>query len=467
MSLENPFNNWDNNDSGKCKSKSPDNLKSLPNHSEKIKIENREENKDEKQEKGKQEPGQIPIVKPEQLSPEEQQKNKENLKEKEEEIVSHFEEELQKIKNLPKEKEWQKFNIYKETKKLIKDWLPFGYIDNFNGIKELLSYTEENKPKTMFWYGWEKEHLAKNILYQMAIEFKMDEGFEKSEEELKERRKGKIENMIGFAEIYLKNNSLYYQNAEELEKYLTQPPEKYKESRKKIGYSFGEQKELEGPDLSKIAFSLKNLAKLTGYHDRALAETAKILCGQNLNYEIFQPLVEKIENTFVKTKTINEILSLEEKLPEERLKYFSEETKKLVISPELPLKIDFLRDIVETKLKSVTIPEELKKIFINLLTDAHLETTNADFQKNTETVKTKIDDLQTSKENLSSKEQKLVQQAKDAIKKNRDSVWGLIGSGLGVSFLLMIILAIIGEFKLLEKSTGLDLGGEGGKSKKK
>ena len=60
---------------------------------------------------------------------------------------------------------------------------------------------------------------------------------------------------------------------------------------------------------------------------------------------------------------------------------------------------------------------------------------------------------------------------KNEAKKGKESIfqkmggWGTVGGVAGFSLMMFLILIFLGEFKLLEKATGIDLEG-GGKGKK-
>ncbi|MGC8651455.1 MAG: hypothetical protein ACP5RX_02490 [Minisyncoccia bacterium] len=68
-----------------------------------------------------------------------------------------------------------------------------------------------------------------------------------------------------------------------------------------------------------------------------------------------------------------------------------------------------------------------------------------------------------------------VKQAREFIKKeekkgkesifNKMGGWSTISGIAGFSLIMLLILIFLGEFKLLEKATGIDLGGGGGKKK--
>ena len=118
------------------------------------------------------------------------------------------------------------------------------------------------------------------------------------------------------------------------------------------------------------------------------------------------------------------------------------------------------------------LPDEKKlQLFVAVLEEALAEaykaTQTPDYKNQTGKIKQGINKIGTAKEQLPSAEQKIVDQAKKSKKESLKELIGGAGGALGMGLLMFIILAIIGEFKLLEKSTGLDLGGEGGKSKKK
>ena len=148
---------------------------------EKGKAEETEKNKVEKQKEGK---------------PKKKKKEKPASKE----IVAHFQEELKKLEDFPDQKEYQKIKKCDRALELIEDWLPFGYLDNFQGVTKILSIMEAAKPKTALTFGKIQKDVARKIAYEMAFQYSMG----------KKKDTKKIEIIRNFINEWLKDKKLTY-----------------------------------------------------------------------------------------------------------------------------------------------------------------------------------------------------------------------------------------------------------------
>jgi len=394
---------------------------------------------------------------PKEEKPEEkEEKPKEPSKEekfKPQEIVNHFKEEVEKIKDLPKNTELQRWVAYKECHKLIKDWLPFGNLDNFEGINSLMEIMEGNRPKTMLTFNYQKEKLVQNIAYQMAFQYG---AWKKTPEE-------KTNIILNFVNTWLKDKSFYYQMAENFKSYLLEPPEKYFEYGEKYGYAYGIK--LEEPTKSDkwLVNEISTLLKLTGKKDKTLSQVSKILAMQGIPYtEGISKIANNIENQNIKRVTEVKLRDIEEQTQEVRAKMLVKEYQKYGVLPELPLKIEYYKNYAKS-LKDKLPPEQLE--LITNLSQEILEEfkENPNAKKIMKKVQQKAKEIKEKEKNIPKPE--VVQKTKDfitkksektekeGIKKQKENWWKYIPEMGGYSIALILVLLVYLLIKGGEKIT--------------
>lgn len=363
------------------------------------------------------------------------------------EIVDHFIEELQKIKDLPKNTEIQKRNVFKQAKKLLEHWLPFGCLDDFQGLDELLETMEEAKPKTMISFNYQKEKIASKVAVHMALEW----------EKWKNDPQEKIEITKEFINKWLKDKSFYYQAAEKLKQF------KGGETKKSEG------KTKEKPSkLFRLDIETSNLLKLVGDRDKTISKVAKILAMQNVSYNQMEGLVLDIENQNIQKNTINELLGIEEMDKEEKEELFKKTKEKIEVFPTLPLKKKYYEKVYGEKLEEAKEPlAEKEKIALEdaekngnlLLKILEKLTTDPESQEYIEALKKKISEIVDKNKKETPK---IVKQTKEFIKKaeSKDTkklpFWSTLGTFFGYSVLLLFIGIL-----LLEIEAGKNVSGAG------
>ncbi|MGC8880994.1 MAG: hypothetical protein ACP5OX_01930 [Minisyncoccia bacterium] len=374
------------------------------------------------------------------------------------EWLEHFKEELQKIKDLEKNTELQKRKTYKESMKLLNDWLPFGNLDNFNGIEELMEEMEKYRPKTMVTFNYQKEKLAKKIALEMALQWNKNE---KSEDE-------KTERILQFVDKWLKEKSFYYQMAEGFKNYLLNPPKKYLKQKANVG------EKLKEPSKVEIWFAREKsaLLKLLGERDKTLAEVSKILALQSISFKTrgLRTITQAIENQNIKNNTLIKIREIEEMTKEVKKASLNEIKNKIQALPILPLKIEKYEKLYGEKPVRTTIEQFEEKISkedaLNLVLKG--KEIAGELKKTPEGRKI-IEELQNKVKDILHKEKQqtkpeVISKAKDYVDKNLDknkkNWWSAVGGLAGYSLLLLLVLFILGEIKLGETLTkgSLNLG---------
>lgn len=400
-------------------------------------------------------------------------------KQEAEKIIKHFQEELKKVEDLPQETEIKKWRKINECLRLLHDWLPFGYLDGFQGIENLMDVLEQAKSKLRISYPVIQENTSRQIALEMAFQYQLWEG--KDQE--------KINIINNFIDKWLKDKSLFYQAGERFKNNALKTPEKYLEQRAKTGYTASEppkEELLQEPDkisqwfVNQIGESLK----LLGQREGTLSLVAKILALQNAPYDNgIDKLALNIENKNLQFNTLSEVRQIEEWKDETKIQYFTNLKAGLGVFPSMPLKVEFYEKLIEEKTKNLQ-PEE-KELLFALLNTFESEIKNKATKEKLEQLKAKISQL-TEKEKDKEKENptpEVVKKAVEVIKKEEQSSqtkdkkkastapkigglggWGKLGNIFGFSLIMFLILIFLGEFKLLEKATGW--GGGGGKGKK-
>jgi len=408
--------------------------------------------KKEEEEKKEEKPEEKKEKKKEKKKKEEKEPSKEE-KFKPQEIANHFKEEVEKIKDLPKNTELQRWVAYKECYKLIKDWLPFGNLDNFEGINSLMEIMEENRPKTMLTFNYQKEKLAQTIAYQMAFQYGA----------WKKTPKEKTSIILNFVNTWLKDKSFYYQMAENFKSYLLEPPEKYFEYGEKYGYAYGIK--LEEPTKSDkwLVNEIATLLKLTGKKDKTLSQVSKILAMQGIPYtEGISKIANNIENQSIKRVTEVKLRDIEEQTQEVRAKMLVKEYQKYGVLPELPLKIKYYEKYANS-LKDKLPPEQLE--LITNLSQEILEEfkENPNAKKIMKKIQQKAKEIKEKEKNIPKPE--VVQKAKDfitkksektekeGIKKQKENWWKYIPEMGGYSIALILVLLVYLLIKGGEKIT--------------
>jgi len=322
--------------------------------------------------------------------------------------------------------------------KLIEDWLPFGHLDDFKGIDELIDRMDENRPKTVLTFNYRKEKLAQKVAQEMAFQYKF---WNKSDGE-------KIETISGFIDKWLKDNSYYYQGAEKY-KDLLQPPEE-----------MGKPTKIE----KWFTKETSTLLKLLGERDRTLKQVCEILAMEGVPYQKeikeiqgekeikhevgIRALYNQIENQNIKRTTGPKLRKIEEMTKKERLQLFTKTKKELGVLPKLPLKLEYYESLVSSILKEDPEKAELAAICASEILD----------KVNQKEGKEQLAQMKEKAQGIIAKEQivpkpEAVQKAKEHLEKKKSilsQAAGLAGYGL----LLFLVLVLLGEIKLGEKITG-------------
>lgn len=392
----------------------------------------------------------------EQKEPKKQKEKKKIQEYTPEEIKEHFLEELEKIKDLPNNTEIQKQTIYKESLKLIKDWLPFGYLDDFQGIDELMEFMDKNRPKLIPTYNYRKEKLAQKVALEMAFQYKF---WEKSDKE-------KTETISAHIDKWLKEKSYYYQGAENYKDYLLKPPEKYLKQREQYGYFAGEK--IEEPDKfdQRFAKETSTLLKLLGERDRTLKQVCEILAmegvpytkeikemqdGKEIQLEVgIRALYNQIENQNIKRTTGPKLRKIEEMTKEERFELFAKTKKELGVFPELPLKLDYYESLVSSIMEKDPEKAELAAICALEISD---KVNQPESEAKLKQVKDKIQEVIDKNKKQMASNPEAVKNAKEHLKK-KGGFWETAAGLAGYGLLLFLILFLLGEIKLGEKITG-------------
>lgn len=409
---------------------------------------------------------------------EEENKKKTEEKEKKievEKIKIHFEDELKKIEDLPQETEVQKIRKANLAAQLIEHWLPFGYLDNFQGIDRLMEIIEESDSKIRFYSPLTREKIAQKVAYEMAFQYKLSSANDQT----------KIDTINSFVNKWLKEKSVFYRAADNFKKYISQPPEKYLELRAQRGYFIGEPSKEElnqKPDkitewvIDKISNGLKSL----GSKDKTLARVGEILAsyvGEDLEGKIpytgvIDQIISNIDNNNIKFNATARIKEIEEWTDQSKLKNWSYLKLGLGTLPTMPLKQEFLIKLVEENSENLT-PEE-KAIAVEILEQAKEVTKNKELKEEIEKIQNKLKGIE--KQENSQPTPEAVKNAEELIKKEegkgKESLfkkaggWETIFSIGGFSLIMFLLLIFMGEFKIWEKATGWNLDVGGGKGKK-
>lgn len=382
----------------------------------------------------------------------EEKKLTETEKKDKKEWLAHLNEELQKIKDLEKNTELQRIKAHKEAMKLLNDWLPFGNLDNFKGIEELMEVMEEHRPKTMITFNYRKEKLAKRVAIEMALQW---DKTEKSENE-------KTERIVEFVDKWLKEKSFYYKMAEEFKNYLLKPPEKYLQQRAKYGYFAAEK--IEEPSKVDIWFAREKstLLKLLGERDRTLAEVSKILALYEVPYKPkrLQKITKAIENQNIKNNTLVKVREIEEMTDKQKKARLEQVKDKYQTLPILPLKIEMYEKLYKKK----SIEKEIEKLEGKVSKEDLLNTVLAGKEiveelKKSPEGKVLLEKLQNKVKDIVNKEKQeakpgVISKAKEFFGKNKkEGWWSAVGVFAGYSLLLLLVLFVMGEIKLGEAIT--------------
>jgi|GEM_PF-2275963 len=352
----------------------------------------------------------------------EPKEKKETQKYTPEEIKSRFLEELTKIKDLPNKTELQKRVIYKEARKLIEDWLPFGYLDDFKGINEVMNFMDENRPKTVLTFNYQKEKLAQEVAQEMAFQYKF---WEKSNEE-------KTKAISKFINEWLKDKSYYYQGAEEYKKVLQPPEEMGKPT--KVEKWFTEE--------------TSALLKLLGQRDKTLSQISQILAMEGVPYTAgIQSLYDQIENQNIKRITVPKLRQIEEMTDKQRLELLAKTKKELGVLPKLPLKLEYYESLISSMKTEDSEKAELMAVCASEISD---KINQPEGEEQLEQLKNKAQEVIKKEQVVSQPE--AVKNAKEYLKKKEsilEKAAGLAGYGL----LLFLVLVLLGEIKVGEAIT--------------
>ena len=342
-----------------------------------------------------------------------------NLEKTQEKIVSHFNEELLKLEAHPKNTEPQKRKNYELATELLNHWLPFGHIDDFKGINNIMNILEENKPKTMLSFEHRKGQMAQQIAYEMAFQYKY---WDKPEEQ-------KGETMLNFVNEWLKDKNFLYQQSE---KYSNE----------------------------KISSALKLLATKK---DKTLSGMCQILTTQEVSFKEgsgLKLLFDNIENQNIRVSTIHKISHIEELNKEERAQKFIEFKNKLGTLPQTSLKIEFQGELMNALAKE---RPEIKEFIDYISAEAQEVLGEENAIKFLKQIGGKIEKIK-SKE---TETPKVIQQAADHIKKD-SSFLKAIGKGasflgkgiqfLGIGALLFFMLFILAELKGVDMLVNSNIG---------
>ena len=267
-------------------------------------------------------------------------KEKENL---EKEITEKYSDELKKIKDMPNKAEGfnktAKLQMEKAEKcfQLIESWKDSAYLDNYKGIKEVVSELDKLKPSISFYYNIKKTQAVNKIGLTMALNYKeWDLEDKKKLKIIKNFVNGKLEKenvfyskdktLKGIAKILVLKDIPYKNNIDVIVKEIKNPNIKTE--------TIAEMIDIEKDSIKKKEQSLKTL-KEDMKHDKLPPE--KII-------------IEQLEKLGIDPKALSKILSKAPKLVE---------TFK---NPEVQKKIQELRNTIEkvTKEKG-EIPEAVAK----------------------------------------------------------------------------------------------------------
>jgi len=402
---------------------------------------------EEQKEEAKKEsqPTQQPKKPPEkQLSqqPGKTEKKEEKLnQEKAEKIKAHFYEELKKVQDLSQETEIKKWRKTNECLRLIDDWLPFGYLDNFEGVDKVMEILEDSKSKLKISSPLIQEKTAQRIAHEMALQYKF---WEKDNQT-------KIDKIDSFIDKWLKEKSVFYQRGEKFKNNALKQPNK-------ISQWFVDQ----------ISVGLK----LIGQRDRTLNRVSRILALQNVPYsKDIDQLISNIENKNIRFESIAEVHKIEEWEDKTKLKYLMNFKVGLGPLPIMPLKVDYYEKLIEEKAKNLK-PED-KTLLMTMLEELKAGTKNKEMKEKLEQLGKSISGVVEKEKQIPKPEviKKAAEFVKNEEKKGKESIfqkmggWNIVGGIAGFSLMMFLILIFLGEFKLLEKATGIDLEG-GGKGKK-
>jgi len=394
---------------------------------------------------------------------------KEKLPEKEK-IIDHFKTELLKIKDIKQNTGRQKAFKINTCLELINHWLPFGNLDNFEGIQEGLSVIKEiNHDNKMILQAGE------DIVNEMAFQFR-----EWNEDESVKIKI--IRDFINFAmggkkpeKQKIKGPSEIAPGQIQIEKKEETKTNIRKDSPIKLNITYEDieriKKEMKEAKKAKAdkeqIWIIKETKTLLSYifddkRDKTLSSVSQILAMAGVNYKKFQPLItDEIESQNTHNTTLKTVFNIEEKTKEERLNLFIQEKMKKGALPALPLKIEFYeKQIIEKLTKEGLDPEEIA----TLLAVIEEYGKCAKDEKSAERMKKLKEKIETIiKKEKEEETPEAVIQAKEFIKgkeekDKKEPIWkGVTGGMIGFSLLLFLILFLLGEIKLTEKLSGLDI----------
>ena len=433
---------------------------------------------------------------------EEENKKKTEEKEKKieaEKIKIHFQDELKKIEDLPQKTEVQKIRKANLAAQLIEHWLPFGYLDNFQGIDRLMEIIEESDSKIRFYSPLTREKIAQKVAYEMAFQYKLSN----------EDDQTKIDTIISFVNKWLKDKSVFYRAADNFKEFFEVFSNSSSEDNSELNHSPEEstpetsnqenENDNKSNKFNKLADNaIDKIEKITdkviiwasdtiskglkslGSKDKTLARVGEILAsyvGEDLEGKIpytgvIDQIISNIDNNNIKFNATTRIKEIEEWTDQSKFKNWSYLKLGLGTLPTMPLKQEFLIKLFEEKSENLT-PEE-KAIAVEILEQAKDRMKNKELKEQIEKIQNKLKEIK--KQENSQPTPEAVKNAEELIKKEegkgKESLfkkaggWETILSIGGFSLIMFLLLIFIGEFKIWEKATGWNLDIGGGKGKK-
>ncbi len=300
---------------------------------------------------------------------------------------------------------------------------------------------EDSKSKLKISSPLIQEKTAQRIAHEMALQYKF---WEKDNQT-------KIDKIDSFIDKWLKEKSVFYQRGEKFKNNALKQPNK-------ISQWFVDQ----------ISVGLK----LIGQRDRTLNRVSRILALQNVPYsKDIDQLISNIENKNIRFESIAEVHKIEEWEDKTKLKYLMNFKVGLGPLPIMPLKVDYYEKLIEEKAKNLK-PED-KTLLMTMLEELKAGTKNKEMKEKLEQLGKSISGVVEKEKQIPKPEviKKAAEFVKNEEKKGKESIfqkmggWNIVGGIAGFSLMMFLILIFLGEFKLLEKATGIDLEG-GGKGKK-
>ena len=248
-----------------------------------------------------------------------EEKRKENL---EREVTKKYNDELEKIKQMPDNTGKLKKEKTEKYFELINSWKDIAYLDNYKGIQNIFSELNKLKP-SIFLYDLKKSQTITNIGLSMALNYK--------EWDLKDKEKLKI--IKNFINKESKENNIFYskdKTFKEIAKILASEDIPFKGNIDVI------VKNIENPDIKS-----ETIAEILKIENESIKEKKELLKQTKENIaEEKMPSEEKIKEQAKKIGVSEEIIS----------KLLTEGSE-ILKDQDVQKKVQELKDVIEKKAK--------------------------------------------------------------------------------------------------------------------